>query len=87
MFGRIDMGIRTTSNQASNGLMTVDLSRYRGSPRLRLHQLDIHLKNESRVGTPIRQNLLFVQEWPNLLWGRFNNVEVDSINTSQVTLL
>ena len=30
---------------------------------------------------------LFTQDWPNLLWGRFNNVEVDSINTYQVAVL
>ena len=28
-----------------------------------------------------------VQDWPYLYWGRFNNVEVNSINTLQVTLL
>ena len=28
---------------------------------------------------------LFAQDWPNLRWGRFNNVEVDSIHTLQVT--
>ena len=30
---------------------------------------------------------LFAQDWPNLLWGRFNNVEVDSMNTLQDTVL
>ena len=27
---------------------------------------------------------LFAQDWPNLCWARFNNVEVDSINTLQL---
>ena len=30
---------------------------------------------------------LFSQDWPNLHWGRFNNDEVNSINTLQVTIL
>ena len=30
---------------------------------------------------------LFVQDWPNLHWGQFNNAEVDSINNLQVTVL
>ena len=29
---------------------------------------------------------LFTQFWPNLRWGRFNNIEVDSINTLQVVV-
>ena len=37
---------------------TIIICRYRGSPQLRLHQLDIHLEKEYRVGTPICQNLL-----------------------------
>ena len=27
--------------------------------------------------------MLFAQDWPNLCWGRFNTVEVYSINTLQ----
>ena len=30
---------------------------------------------------------LFAQDWPNLRWDWFNNVEVDSISTLQVTVL
>ena len=30
---------------------------------------------------------LFAQDWPNLRWGWLNNVEVDSINALQVTVL
>ena len=30
---------------------------------------------------------LFAHNWPNLCWGRFNNVVVDSINTLQITVL
>ena len=42
---------------------SINQSINRGSPRLRLQQLspqqlDIRLENESRVGTPIRRNLI-----------------------------
>ena len=30
---------------------------------------------------------LFAQDWPSLRWGRYNDDEVDSINTLQVKLL
>ena len=30
---------------------------------------------------------LFAQDWPNLCWGRFNNIEVDSITSLEVTIL
>ena len=38
-------------------------------------------------GEGVKKCQLFAQDWPNLCWGRFNNVEVDSINTLQVTVL
>ena len=42
-------------------------------------------------GPSVTRNMLlldlFAQDWPNLRWGRFNNVEFDSINTLQVTVL
>ena len=30
---------------------------------------------------------LFAEDWPNLCWGQFNNVVIDSINTLQITVL
>ena len=44
---------------------------------------------EKKLGRHIMPNLcqLFAQDWPNLRWGRFNNIEVNSINTLQATVL
>ena len=51
-----------------------------------LYQRGEHCTKEHKAGRSISCQL-FAQDWPNLRCRRFNNVEVDSINTLQGTVL
>ena len=53
VFGQLQTGLAIVIR-----VRMIIIYQYWGSPRLRLHQLDICLENESRVRTPICRNLL-----------------------------